>query len=161
MFERFDGCQESIRHQLEDLGLLTLRLFTGYEFLIAGVTKLQDLTPPEWFVNLVFPFPHTLVSAHMNWVAAGALEVIMGTTLVLGILSRLSSAALLYITYVAVYTVHFDLGWQGWNQIETEQGLGFKVPLMLGLMLWTVLTQGPGRFSLDHVYHTRSTHLPP
>jgi len=45
--------------------------------------------------------------------------------------------------------VHFDLGWAGWRAIETDEGLGFKVPLMLGLMLFAVLTQGPGRFSLD------------
>jgi len=25
----------------------------------------------------------------------------------------------------AVYSVHFDLGWAGWNQIETDDGQGF------------------------------------
>ncbi len=161
MFERFFSCQRTIGAYVEALGLLALRLWAGYEFLMAGLIKLQDLTPPEWFGSLTFPFPHTLLSAHANWVAAGVLETVLGTTLLLGLFSRWSSAALLYVTYVAVYTVHFDLGWQGWNQIDTEQGLGFKVPLMLALMLWTVLTQGAGRFSLDHLRHTRRGHLLP
>ena len=56
---------------------------------------------------------------------------------------------MLFITWVAVYTVHFDLGWAGWNQIEAEQGLGFKVPAMLAIMLLAVVTQGGGQYALD------------
>jgi putative oxidoreductase len=67
----------------------------------------------------------------------------------LGLFSRFAALGLLYITYVAVNTVHFDLGWAGWNQIETESGLGFKVPLMVAIMLFAVLTQGAGRYALD------------
>jgi putative oxidoreductase len=86
------------------------------------------------------------------------MESMLGLALIVGVYSRLASWALLYVTYVAVYTVHFDLGWAGWNQIDTEQGLGFKVPLMLGLMLFTIVSQGPGRFSVDHLC-ARTDHL--
>jgi putative oxidoreductase len=61
----------------------------------------------------------------------------------------LDDLGLLCITFVAVYTVHFDLGWASWNQIDSEDGLGFKVPLMLALMLLAVLTQGPGRYAAN------------
>jgi len=135
---------------LQALGLLGLRLFAGQEFLLAGWTKLSGgLQAPEWFASLAFPFPHGLLGPQLNWLVAGAGEVLLGAALLLGLCSRLAALGLLYITYVAVYTVHFDLGWAGWNQIETEQGLGYKVPLMLGLMLLAIVTQGGGQYTLD------------
>jgi putative oxidoreductase len=140
-----------IRTYVDGTGLLLLRLSVGYEFASAGWIKLQNLTPPEWFTGLHFPLPHTLLSTQANWISAGLLESVLGLAIIFGLYSRLSSLILLYVTYIAVYTVHFDLGWAGWNQIDTDEGLGFKVPLLLGLMLFAIFTQGPGRFSLDHL----------
>lgn len=135
---------------LDGLGLLALRLFAGQEFVLAGYTKLAGGGgAPEWFAGLGFPFPLHYLSVDFNWWAAGLGELVLGAALVLGLCGRLAALGLMFITYVAVYTVHFDLGWAGWNQIETESGLGFKVPLMLGLMLLTTLSQGSGRYSLD------------
>lgn len=131
-------------------GLLMLRLWVGQEFFMAGLTKLQGgMSAPEWFSGLSFPFPHQWMSPDLNWLAAGVGETMLALALLLGLRSRLAALGLLYITYIAVWTVHFDLGWLGWNQIETEQGLGFKVPLMLTVMLLAILTQGAGAFSLD------------
>lgn len=93
--------------------------------------------------------PQPPAAPDLNWVAAGVGELVLGLALVLGLWSRWAALGLLFITYVAVYTVHFDLGWAGWNQIDTEAGLGFKVPLMLGLMLLTICTQGGGQYALD------------
>lgn len=136
--------------RLDGIGLLALRLWAGQEFLMAGWGKLSSgLSAPEWFAGLDFPFPLQMLGADLNWLAAGAGELALGMALILGLFSRFAALGLLFITYVAVYTVHFDLGWAGWNQIETEQGLGFKVPAMLALMLLTVLTQGGGRYALD------------
>jgi putative oxidoreductase len=149
---------QKIRSHVDGTGLLLLRLSVGYEFAWAGWIKLQNLTPPDWFAGLHFPLPHTLLSTQANWISAGFLESTLGLAIILGLYSRLSSLALLYVIYIAVYTVHFDLGWAGWNQIDTDEGLGFKVPLLLGLMLFTILTQGPGRFSLDHLKE-RPAHL--
>jgi len=139
-----------LRTSLDGLGLLGLRLFAGQEFLLAGLTKLQHGThAPEWFAGLDFPAPLHLLGPDLNWLSAGLGETVFGVLLILGLGGRLAALALLFITWVAVYTVHFDLGWAGWNQIETDAGLGFKVPLMLALMLLAVLSQGSGRYSLD------------
>lgn len=136
--------------KIQDLGLLTLRIIVAQEFLLAGYTKLSGgLTAPEWFSGLQFPFPLQYLGANLNWVAAGTGEIVLGLALLLGFFGRLAALGLLYITFVAVYTVHFDLGWAGWNQIETDAGLGFKVPLLLGFMLFTIVTQGSGKYSLD------------
>ncbi|WP_293779092.1 DoxX family protein [uncultured Oxalicibacterium sp.] len=139
-------------NKIHDLGLLGLRIWVAQEFLFAGYTKLSDgIAAPEWFSSLSFPFPLQFLSADMNWIAAGVGEVLFGLVLLLGLYSRLAALGLMYITFVAVYTVHFDLGWAGWNQIDTDAGQGFKVPLMLALMLFAVLTQGGGRFSIDGI----------
>jgi putative oxidoreductase len=117
--------------------------------MLAGYTKLSGgIHAPEWFAGLPFPFPLHFLGPDLNWVMAGAGEIVFGFALLIGLYSRLAALGLLFITFVAVYTVHFDLGWAGWNQIETEAGLGFKVPLMLAIMLFAILTQGGGRFSV-------------
>ncbi|HSH87663.1 MAG: DoxX family protein [Methylophilus sp.] len=135
---------------MRDLGLLALRIWAGQEFLVAGYTKLSGgIHAPEWFSGLPFPFPLGLLGPDVNWVMAGTGEIVFGLALLVGFYGRLAALGLLFITYVAIYTVHFDLGWSGWNQIDTEAGLGFKVPLMLGLMLFTIVTQGSGRYSIN------------
>lgn len=141
-----------VRNLLQDTGLLALRLWAGQEFLVAGLTKLRGGShAPEWFAGLNFPFPNSLLGADINWIAASWGELILAALLILGLGSRLAALGLIYITWVAVYTVHFDLGWAGWNQIDTDNGQGFKVPLMLGLMLFTILTQGGGRWAIDRL----------
>lgn len=135
--------------KIHDLGLLALRVWAGQEFLVAGYTKLSGgIHAPKWFAGLQFPFPLHLLPADINWVTAGLGETVFGMALLIGLYSRLAALGLLFITFVAVYTVHFDLGWTGWNQIETDAGLGFKVPLMLAVMLFAIFTQGGGRYSL-------------
>lgn len=140
----------SAREHADGWGLLALRLFVAQEFAQAGWMKLNaGLTAPEWFAGLDFPPVLAWLGPDLNWAAAGFGELVFGLALALGFAGRLAALGLLFITWVAVYTVHFDLGWAGWNQIETDAGLGFKVPLMLALMTAATLLQGMGRFSLD------------
>lgn len=135
---------------VDGLGLLALRLWVGQEFILAGWTKLASgLRAPAWFAELTFPSLIGWLPTDANWVLAGLGELGLGAGLLLGGCSRLAALGLLFIVWVAIYTVHFDLGWAGWNQIETTAGLGYKLPLMLAIMLTTILTQGAGRYSLD------------
>lgn len=146
----------SVREHADGWGLLALRLFVAQEFVQAGWMKVNaGFTAPEWFAGLDFPPLLAWLGPDLNWVAAGFGEVALGLALALGLAGRLAALGLLFITWVAVYTVHFDLGWAGWNQIDTDDGLGFKVPLMLALMLLAILLQGAGRLSLDAWLGTR------
>lgn len=135
---------------LAPLPLLVMRLWLAQEFIYAGMTKLSaSLSAPEWFSGLDFPFPVSLLPPDYNWVLAGAGEVVLGLLLVIGLLGRFAALGLLFVTWVAVYSVHFDLGWAGWNQIETDVGLGYKVPLMMGVMLLVLAVGGMGTWSAD------------
>ena len=133
---------------LDGLGLLALRLWLAQEFAVAGWTKLAaGTTAPEWFAGLAFPGPLAWLGPDLNWVLAGATELLGAALLVLGWPVRLAALALLFVDVIAVWTVHFDLGWAGWNQIETDTGQGFKLPLMIGVMLLALLSQGSGRWA--------------
>lgn len=156
----------SLKHRLDDnidrlagpLGPLVLRLWLAQEFITAGWIKLFDSwSAPDWFRELSFPLPVSLLPPDLNWVTAGLLETGLGLLLLVGLFGRLAALGLLFVTWVAVYSVHFDLGWAGWNQIETDDGQGFKVPLMIGLMLLALLARGMGKWSLDH-WLERRTH---
>lgn len=139
---------ESFTRSVDGLGLLVLRLWLAQEFALAGWTKLSHGgTAPEWFAALAFPGPLGWLSADLNWWLAGVAELLGAALLVLGWPVRLAALSLLFVTGVAIWTVHADLGWAGWNQIETEQGQGFKLPLMVALMLLALLSQGGGRWA--------------
>lgn len=147
---------ERCRGALEPAGPLLLRAWLAQEFLQAGWIKLSgSWQAPEWFAALSFPVPVRWLPADVNWVTAGLLELTLGTLLLVGLGGRLAALGLLFVTWVAVYSVHFDLGWSGWNQIETDAGQGFKVPLMLALMLLALLLGGMGRWSLDAWWQRR------
>lgn len=135
---------------LDGLGLLALRAWLAQEFFLAGQTKLAGGTPaPDWFAALAFPFPQSLLPPDVNWLLAGSGECVLAVALLLGCFTRFVALGLLYIAWVAIISVHADLGWAGWNQIETEQGQGFKVPLMMAVMLFALAARGGGRFALE------------
>ncbi|MDI9335967.1 MAG: hypothetical protein QM520_02905 [Gammaproteobacteria bacterium] len=104
-------------------------------YFFPGLMKLQHGLPaPDWFMGLDFPFPQNYLPVSVNWLMAGVGEVLLAI-LLLTPLSGLAALGLLYITFVAVYTSHFDaLGWSGWN----DPSDGFKIPLMYALMLATI-----------------------
>ena len=115
--------REKAHERVQDLGLLALRLWAGQEFLWAGYTKLSaGLPAPDWFAGLNFPFPNHLLPPDLNWVAAGVGELVLGLALLLGLWSRWAALGLLFITYVAVYTVHFDLVWAAAHKALVQRG---------------------------------------
>lgn len=136
--------------RMDGLGLLALRLWLAQEFLQAGWMKAAagPMAPP-WFAGLNFPWPWALLGADWNWQLAAWAELGLGALLGLGLATRFAALGLTVVVGVAVATVHFGLGWAGWNQIETEAGQGFKLPLMMAVMLLALLTQGGGRYALD------------
>ncbi len=141
---------------LAPIAPLFLRIWVAQEFFFAGYGKVTyGFTAPQWFAGLDFPPVLNLLPVNINWFMAGYGEVIFSIMLLIGLVGRFAAIGLIFITYVAVYTVHYDLGLSGWNQIETSEGLGFKVPLMLGMMQCSLLFSGMGKWSIDHLLVTK------
>lgn len=131
---------------------LSLRLLLAYEFGEAGLEKLHG---DNWFADLSFPFPFSLLSADFSWTLATGLEIIAPIALILGLMTRLFSAALMVLTVVAIAAVHWPAEWHTLAELWqgyaiTDQGHGnFKLPLMYMLMLCSLLLSGGGQLSAD------------
>ncbi len=135
---------------------LILRVWIAQVFFFAGYGKVtQGLTAPEWFANLSFPPLINLLPADISWMLAGYGEVIFSLFLLVGFFGRFSVLGLLFITWVAIYTVHFDLGFAGWDQIKTDMGSGFKIPLMLVVMQLSLFFMGMGKCSVDYLFEKK------
>lgn len=140
---------------------LCLRLILAYEYLESGWAKYQG---SNWFGDLQasFPFPFHALPANFNWALVTGAELIGGVLLIVGLGTRYVAAALMALTFVAAYAVHFpaewhSLGelWQGYAITDRGQG-NFKLPLLFFVMLLALLGHGPGKLSLDHLIARRT-----
>jgi putative oxidoreductase len=137
------------------IGLLLLRVLVGWEFLEAGLTKLEG---NNWFgdVQHLFPFPFSVVPPEISWQMATWFELLGGIGLIIGLGTRFFSVSLIVLTVVAILSVHWPtaewqtLGelWQGYAIAEGEHG-NFKLPLILLVMLTPLVFFGPGKLSID------------
>ena len=75
--------------------------------------------------------------------AAGLTEFFGGLFLVLGLLTRVSAAAVVALMAYAAFVVHLGNGF-----FWTSGGLEY--PLLWGLIALAILIRGGGEFSLDH-----------
>jgi putative oxidoreductase len=127
---------------LDWAGPLGLRLLIAYEFWEAGVEKFGG---ENWFADIQdqFPFPFSVLPASLSWTLATWSELLGAVALVLGLGTRLASAALMVLTVVAWAAVHAG---HGFNVCDN----GFKLPLIYLVMFLPLLLSGPGRASLDH-----------
>lgn len=152
--------REPMDERIKALSLVLLRLWLAQEFVHAAFQKLSGgWMPPAWFVDLTLPPLLAWLGPQINWLVAGVGELVLGLALALGLFTRLAACGLLLITWVAVYAVHFDLGWAGWRQIETDAGQGFKLPLMIALMLLTLVAHGGGKWSAEQRLSQHSRRL--
>ncbi|MDD5275532.1 MAG: DoxX family protein [Methylovulum sp.] len=129
-----------------------IRLLLAYEFGEAGLEKLHG---DNFFADLTFPFPFNLLPADFNWNLSMGLEIIAPIALVLGVMTRFFSVALMVLTVVAIAAVHWPAEWHSLGELWkgyaiTNEGYGnFKLPLMYLLMLTTLMFSGAGRLSVD------------
>lgn len=128
------------------------RLLLAYEFGEAGLEKLNG---ENWFADLAFPFPVSLLPADVSWTMATGLEIIAPMALILGLATRFFSLALMLLTVVAIAAVHWPAEWHSLAELWkgyaiTDQGYGnYKLPLSYLFMLSSLLLSGSGRLSVD------------
>lgn len=140
---------------------LFLRLILAWEFGEAGMEKFAG---DNWFEQLTFPFPLNLVSTDVSWAMATYFEIVGAIALVLGLATRFFSFALLILTVVAIYTVHWPEHWNTLSELftgyrvvdETGDGFGnYKLPLIFIIMLLPLIFGGAGKLSIDYLIRNR------
>ena len=134
---------------------LLLRSLLAWEFLESGLEKYHG---KNWFSELQFPFPLSLVSIDVSWCLATYFEIFGAIALLIGFATRFFTMSLMILTIVAILTVHFpeqvytlaDL-LKGYRLVD-EDGDGFgnyKLPLIYLIMFIPLLLGGAGKLSLD------------
>lgn len=116
---------------------LLARVVVGTLFFVSGWGKLQNL--PKFiadFTNWGIPAPHL-----MALFSAGA-EFIFGAMLILGLLCRLASFALLIDMVVAICTVRL-------KDVHTLGDFLYLPEVLLVTLLFWLMCEGAGRVSTD------------
>lgn len=136
---------------------LVLRLILAWEFGKAGLEKLHGT---NWFADVSFPFPFSLLSPEVSWHLATFFEVGGAIALVLGLATRFFSISLIILTIVAIAAVHWPEHWNTLSDLatgfrivdEANDGFGnYELPLLFIVMLLPLLFGGAGKLSLDYL----------
>jgi putative oxidoreductase len=135
---------------------LSLRLLLAWEFGEAGFEKLHG---SNWFTDISFPFPFSLLPPDISWGMATFFEIVGAFALVLGLGTRFFTMSLMILTIVAIASVHWPEQWSTLSEllkgyrITDRDGDGFgnyKIPLMYLIIFLPLLFGGAGKLSLDY-----------
>jgi putative oxidoreductase len=149
-----------IRSKLNVIGTwlpqLALRLILAWEFGEAGFEKLHG---SNWFADINFPFPFSLLPPDFSWGLATFFEIVGAFALAFGVATRFFSLSLIILTIVAIAAVHWPADWSSLSDLLTgyrisdKEGDGFgnyKLPLLFIIMLLPLLFSGAGKASVDY-----------
>jgi putative oxidoreductase len=124
---------------LKDLPLLFTRLVLAYGFFGPATMKWSGINNViSWFDSMDYPLP--AVSAYL----AATTEIVGVFLLLFGLGTRIISMPLMFVMFVAISTVHMGNGFEASNN-------GFEIPLYYLFMLFVLLVNGPGKYSLDYL----------
>lgn len=128
---------------LKDFALLFIRLVLAYGFWGPAMMKWKHIDSiTEWFGSMGIPFPG------LNAYLSASTELLGSILLLLGFAVRIISIPLMIVMLVAIFSVHITHGFEASNN-------GFEIPLYYLIMLFTLLSYGPGKFSLEYLLRKR------
>ena len=140
--KKINAFAKNIR-KLDYLPLLVIRIVLAYGFLTPALLKWQNIKGiADWFENMNYPLPH--LSAYL----AATTEALGVILLALGLGIRYISVPLIFMMFVAIFTVHAGNGFNAGDN-------GFEIPLYYAIMLFTLLIFGSGKLSLDYLINKR------
>jgi putative oxidoreductase len=135
-------------NDLEQYGILLVRVSLGLFFAISGANKLfvaaNTQTMYETLVAAKVPFPHL-----MTYFVSGV-EFIGGSLLTVGFLSSLVCAALLADMLVAILTTKLPAMPKGLSPFNWLDALLYLPEALYMLFFIWLICSGPGRFSVDY-----------
>ncbi|MGB2692253.1 MAG: DoxX family protein [Thermodesulfobacteriota bacterium] len=131
----------------QDWGALIARIFLGVVILPHGLQKLLGLFGGYGFTATVEYFSSTGIPSVIGVLIILA-ESFGMLLLILGLISRISAAAMVVIMLGAIFMAHAQFGFF-MNWFGSQAGEGFEYHLLaLGLAL-VVLLRGGGKWALD------------
>jgi putative oxidoreductase len=131
----------SAAERLSFMGPTLARLTLGVVFIGTGWGKLHSLAKvTDFFTELGIPAPG------FNAVLASTAELVCGSLLLIGLLSRLAAIPLMVTMIVAIITAKSE------NLHGVSDLLGFEEWTYIVLAVW-ILVAGPGPISLDRLLH--------
>lgn len=118
------------------IAVAVLRIVAGIIFIAHGIPKLKDIAgTAEWLKKEGF-------EKGTFWAfALGSTEVLGGSAIILGLLTKIAAALLAITMLTAIYKHKF-----AWKQGLVK---GYELPLLLLVICIVLLVIGPGRISLD------------
>ncbi len=133
----------SLGEFLQDYLLLTMRLFWGYHFFMAGWGKVYKIEPViKFFGSMGIPYPEYM-APFVAW-----LELAGGICLMIGLASRFIAIPLAITMVVALFTAHSEATF---GVFQNSQKFVNQTPFNYLLTCLVVLSFGPGTFSLDYI----------
>jgi putative oxidoreductase len=140
-FSKFYSILISVGSFLEPFFLLAIRLFWGWHFFNAGLTKFEDMEKVgTYFGTIGIPLP--LLSAYL----VATVEMVGGIFLFLGLASRLVSIPLMITMGVALWVANYEVTSKIFEEPLKILSLDAFTFLMAAL---TIFVFGPGMFSMD------------
>jgi len=133
----------SIVSTFQDLLLLLIRLYWGYDFYQTGLGKLNNLErTTDFFASLNIPFPH------FNAIFAGSTELICGILLMIGLGSRYITVPLIVILGMAYLTDDYEALSNIFSDVESFVGATPFNHLLASLIIFVF---GAGALSIDGI----------
>jgi len=123
---------------LQNVSLLVLRLWLGWVFISAGLTKFNHWDSTLFLFEYEYQVP--LIPWQLAAYVGTAAEVILPMFVVIGLITRPMALALFGFNIVAV--ISYPSIWDS----------GFLDHQLWGLMILVVLLYGAGRWSLDQLF---------
>ena len=128
---------------MKDLPLFFIRIVLAYGFYNPAIMKWNNISSiAEWFDGMGIPLPT------LNAYLAASTEMAAVILLPLGLATRIISIPLMITMLVAIFAVHYSNGFNAGDN-------GFEIPLYYLLMLFVLLINGAGKFSLDGLFSRR------
>ncbi len=114
-----------------------IRLVAGGSLAVHGYTILGNVAGAAKFFESV-GFVNGVFWAYV----VGAMELVCGLCLAIGLLTRLVAAPIIGFLVIAIVTVHGPLGFAWENR-------GYEYPLFWAIVVFHFLVRGGGQWSLD------------
>ena len=136
---------------------LFLRIILAWEYGESGFEKLHGT---NWFADLTFPFPFSLLPPDLSWAISTFFEIAGAFALLFGFATRFFSISLIVLTLVAIASVHWPVHWTHFSELlsgyriidENNDGFGnYKLPLIYIVMFLPLLFGGAGKLSIDYL----------